>query len=80
MRVSGMVLRREVQLLAETGEGPYPQHTHRANAPIHPAGDLLVGKPLDVAQQDDLGIVGGQACQGIGEAQLQLVPGGMLAG
>ena len=50
------------------------------DASPHAPGDLVVREPLDVAQEDDLGIIGGEPGERIGQAQLELVAAGSLAG
>jgi hypothetical protein len=76
---SGIRTRSYFQLLSEPSEGANPEHPHGADASPHPPGDLLVGQPLHVAQQDDFGVIGGEPGQGVGQTKFQLMPAGALA-
>ena len=59
---------------------PHPEHSHGARASPHAPGDLVVREPLDVAQEDDLGIISREPGHCIGQAKFELVAAGALAG
>ena len=75
-----ILLFRQVQLLPQPRQRPHPEHSHCPRASPHAAGDLVVREPLDVAQEDDLGIISREPGHCIGQAQLELVAAGALAG
>jgi hypothetical protein len=71
---------RWVELPSQPGEGPHPEHPHRADSAAHALGDLVVRKPLDIAQEDDLGMIGRETRECICQAQLELLAAGSLTG
>ena len=79
-RAAGEPDLRGFHLLPQPGQSPHPEHSHGAHAPAHALGDLVVRQALDVAQEDDLGIIGGEPREGIGQAELELVAAGLFAG
>ncbi len=62
-------LGRNVHHLAKPGERSDPQHADGSDAAAHSGGGLLMGETLDVSQENNLGVIGGEARQGVRQAR-----------
>jgi hypothetical protein len=66
-------------LLPEAGDRPHPEHSARSGRSPHPLGHFLERQPLEVAEEEDVAVILGEAFEGRGDAQLLLPAEDMLA-
>ena len=68
------------QRLLQFFDRPQPKHLRGGSGPIHPSGHFIEWQSLQVAQHDDLLVVGGESRQRIGNFPLRLGANDLVAG
>src|SRR5262245_13568077 len=72
--LEGVVSEQRLAPLAQAAAGLEPARHDRSDRNRQGLGDLLVGKIVEVAQGEDLAVVGAQAAEGLPEELRALLP------